>query len=548
MGDDSQAEVVEFLADPDTYGVEGPVERINTHISVVFLAGDRAYKLKRAVRFPYLDFSDPQDRCRFCHDEVTINRRTAPELYEGVEAVVRRADGTLALGGDGDPVDWLVVMKRFDQATLWETKARSGALTPADVNELADTVATFHQDAEVRRAGNGGEAIERIIRGNENELRRFVPAVFEPADVEHLTRACDHAWTKVRELLDHRALTGSVRRCHGDLHLRNICEIDGHPRPFDAIEFSADIAVIDVLYDVAFLIMDLEHHGLRPLANLVMNRYLSLTRDYEGLAAMPLFIALRAGVRAHVMASSMARAEDPGAAAEDARQFMDLALAAFKRPDPRMIAIGGLSGSGKSTLARRVAASVPPVPGAVHLQSDVVRKRLAGVAPETRLDEAHYAEDISQRVYGQMRHDAGRAVSAGYTVIVDATFLDAAQRHALEETAAESRVPFFGLWLHASMEEMERRLTSRRNDASDARVEVLHRQLRSDPTDIDWSPLCAGPSEEATFLNAMRIMNFERTVAAERRRGRNPAETKNESPRLEMENGPEARPTGTCPK
>ena len=294
--------------------------------------------------------------------------------------------------------------------------------------------------------------------------------------------------------------------------------------------------------------MDLEHHGLRPLANLAMNRYLSLTRDYEGLAAMPLFIATRAGVRAHVVASAMQHAARPEEAASEAQRFLDLAIASLDAEEPRLIAIGGLSGTGKSTLARQLAADASPVPGAVHLQSDIIRKRLAGVSPETRLSDTYYAEDVTQRVYGQMRHDAARALAAGYSVIADATFLDPVQRRGIEEMAAEADAPFVGLWLHASIQEMERRLEARRGDASDAAVDVLHLQLRSNPSDIDWIPVCAGPNEEATFRAAQRAINRRRNVAAAARPGRNRGKPDDHLPKLEAGNDPETRPTGTCPK
>ena len=226
----------------------------------------------------------------------------------------------------------------------------------------------------------------------------------------------------VRGLLDRRRANGKVRRCHGDLHLRNICLFDDKPTLFDCLEFSDALASIDVLYDLAFLLMDLEHRGLAEFANVVLNRYLDLTGEDDGLAAMPLFLSLRAAIRAHVTATAMdqaAAAERKQEPAAEARSYLSLA-ARLLRPRPRrLVAIGGLSGSGKSTLATALA----PAIGARVLRSDVIRKRLFGVTPETRLPAHAYAAEISRLVYETLRQRAAAALASGYSVIIDAVSL-----------------------------------------------------------------------------------------------------------------------------
>lgn len=546
----NQDEVIAFLSDPATHGIDAPVERITTHISEIFLAGDKAYKLKRAVRFPYLDYTDIARRKHFCEAEVAVNRRTAPDLYDGVVAVARGPDGKLSLGGagagaapggePGEAMDWLVAMKRFDQETIWDAMARRHAIAPANtpiitrsmVSALADVIAEFHLRAAPHRRNDGARSFGRVVDGVSAELTRYTPEVFSSDLVAQFDESIRHLQALAAPLLDRRGRQGRVRHCHGDLHLRNICQVDGVPTLFDAIEFSDDIAVIDVLYDLAFLLMDLEHRNLRPLANQLLNRYLSLTGDIAGLAAMPMLIAVRAGIRAHVTATAATAAPQHAATAapqqaaqdvpgantrqdearlDEARAYLGLALAALHAAPPRLIAIGGMSGSGKSTIARAVAPKFGPIPGAVHLQSDVIRKRLAGVAPETRLDELHYTPEITRRVYGRIGADAAAALKAGYSVIADATYLDPTSRSAIARVAEEAGAPFTGLWLQAAIPEMERRLEARRGDASDARVEVLRRQMTAGAEDLDWEIVDAGGDAEATAIRVAALLGLEKS-------------------------------------
>ncbi|MGB8274267.1 MAG: phosphotransferase, partial [Alphaproteobacteria bacterium] len=321
----SQDDVIAFLSRPETYGVTGPVERIDTHISAVFLAGEHAYKLKRAVAFPYLDFRTLESRRLACEAEVTVNRRTAPEIYEAARAVTRGAQGGLELGGSGEPVDYVVVMKRFGQDGLFDRLAERKALTEPLMTELADAIARFHRAAERTPAFGGKAGLGMVLAQNREAFARHGAAVFDRDATARLVNASDAALERAGPLLEARREHGYVRRCHGDLHLRNICLFKGRPLLFDAIEFSDAIACVDVLYDLAFLLMDLEHRLERGLANLVLNRYLAQAGasapDFEGLAALPLFLSCRAAVRAHVAADA-ARTQ-----ADEARQRGEIAAA-----------------------------------------------------------------------------------------------------------------------------------------------------------------------------------------------------------------------------
>jgi uncharacterized protein len=342
------------LSDGTSYGLPGTaVERIETHISMVFLIGERAYKLKRAVAFSYLDFSTTALRERFCRAELGLNRRTAPELYLGLRSITRRPDGVLAFGDGDNVVDWVVEMRRFAENDIFDRLAQSGRLTAGLMRDLTDVIAAFHAAAEVT-AGYGGRAgIAETIAGNDANLLLSCPPL-ERERAEALRAQSTTKLAAVGSVLDRRRERGRVRRCHGDLHLRNICLFQGRPTLFDCIEFSDGMACIDVLYDLAFLVIDLTHRGFGDLANLVLNRYLDLSPDSDGLPALPLFLSVRAAVRAHVLAAVYRR----NPAAETLREpqsYLSLAATLLQPHPPRLIAVAGLSGTGKSTLAQALA-------------------------------------------------------------------------------------------------------------------------------------------------------------------------------------------------
>ena len=503
-----QADVIAFLASPATYG-GAAVERIDTHAAVVCLAGQRAYKLKRAVRFDYLDFSTPERRRTSCEDEVRLNRRTAPDLYLGVLAITREPDGSLAIDGQGDPVDWVVEMRRFDQALLFDRLAGAGRLEVDAMAPLADAIARFHATAEPRRDHGGAAGMAWVVDGNADGLADFGADMLDPAAVARLIDASRVELARGRDRLEARRLDGFVRHCHGDLHLRNIVLLDGHPTLFDGVEFNDEIACIDVLYDVAFLLMDLWRRDLPHHANRVWNRYLGETDEIDGIALLPLFLSCRAAVRAKT-STTAARFQTDAAqrrATEDlARDYLAMAERLLRPLPPGLLAIGGLSGTGKSTLALALAPTFGPVPGAVVVRSDEIRKRLCGVGPLDRLGHEGYTPEVDARVYATLVERAGRIVRAGNCAIVDAVYARPEDRAAIERVAAEAAVPFVGIWLDAPEPLLVARVDGRVDDASDADAAVVRRQHTRDIGPLGgWSRLEASGSPDQVCASAQGI-------------------------------------------
>ena len=498
----SQRAVIDFLSKASSYGAATePVDIVETHVSLLFLVGDRAYKLKRAVKLPYLDFSTAEQRRVACEAELALNRRTAPNLYLEVRALTHDSDGGVGFGSAGPAVDWVVVMRRFDRAALFDELAKTHRLNASLMTELADHIAAFHQTAEQRPGYGGAAALAAVAETNHCCLMAARDAGFGSERINEIRQRSLERLAAVGALLDRRAAAGKVRRGHGDLHLRNVCLFEGKPTLFDCLEFSDELASVDVLYDLAFLLMDLKHRGLADFANLVLNRYLDLTGEDDGLAAMPLFLSLRAAIRAHVTAAGMERAAQlgaqPGMCAE-ACGYLELSALLLQPGSRRLVAIGGLSGTGKSTLAAALAPSLD----ARVLRSDVIRKRLFEVAPETPLPASAYTSQVSRRVYRTLRRKAADALDAGYSVIVDAVSLKPAERRSFRAVAEAVGVPFAGLWLAAPAKTMDRRLRVRRHDASDASPEVLAQQLRQDPGTIDWVCIDAAAGQEKCLAAA----------------------------------------------
>jgi aminoglycoside phosphotransferase family enzyme/predicted kinase len=482
------AEIEAFLADPATHG-GAPVEVVRTHAALVFLAGDSALKIKRPVTYDYLDFSRPETRRAMLEREIALNAPAATEIYGAMVPITREADGRLALGGTGAPVEWALRMRRFPAAAELSRVAASGGLDAGRDGGLAArlgaAVAAYHRAAP-RRDEDGAALIREIL----DELGRVLagmPDTFPLDRTAGFGAAAGRALDALAPLLRARARAGFVRRCHGDLHLGNIVLIGDRPVPFDALEFDERLGTMDVLYDLAFLIMDLRHRGLDAAANVVMNRWLQAMAEpahLDGLAALPLFLSVRAAIRAMVAGQRAAGAADAAAALAEARAYLAAAEAYLAPAPAQLVAVGGLSGSGKSTLGAALAPELGRPPGAVHLRSDLIRKRLAGVAETDRLPPASYTPESATAVYAALRAEAARALAAGQSVVLDAVHLRPEERAGTAAVAAAAGVDFAGFWLDAPAEVLIARVDARLGDASDADGAVVRRQL-------DWAGAAA---------------------------------------------------------
>ncbi len=452
---------------------------INTHIAQVFLIGDHAYKLKKAVDLGYLDFSTAEKRAWALRRELDFNRITAPDIYQAVVSVVRHSDGSLGFDGAGELLETVLRMRRFDpEAVLANTPDK----VQGDFAEtLGRQVAGFHAKADVRKGGAG--MLDYVVQSNAKHLRDL-SGVLGGDEVEALLAATQGEFDRRSGELDKRGAAGQLRRCHGDLHLGNILQENGRAVLFDCIEFNDTLSEIDVLYDLAFLLMDLVFRGQMAGASRVLNGYLDeAARSFgdqalRGLSCLPLFLSVRAAVRAHVTAhqGDVARA----------KAYVRAAHKHLTWPEPTLYVIGGLSGSGKSTLSRSLAPELGAPPGAVILRSDEIRKRLWGRGPREALPPEAYAEGQSERVYDRMMQDAALVLAAGSSAIMDAVFLKPEERALAEALGTETGAGLRGVWLEAPAPLMTARLRARTGDASDAGIEVLEEQLQRDPGPMTW--------------------------------------------------------------
>ena len=481
----AQAEVAAFLA-----GLAGAAP-IETHISAIFVGRETAWKMKKAVALGFLDFSSLEARGHFCRRELELNQPAAPGIYRDVVAVTRAPDGNLQQGGVGEVVEWVLRMAPVPAGDFLDRVAACGGLDDKLLDAMGDTVFTLHQVAPV--AGlDAPAAMASVLAGN---LRAARAAGLPEAIIAPLEASLQAGLARLAPLLAARAAEGRTRRCHGDLHLGNLCLWQGKPTPFDALEFDEALARIDTGYDLAFLLMDLDQQAGRAAANRVLNRYLARSGDYGLLGPLPLWLALRALVRAHVQA----------ARGRDGAKLLRAARAYLAPSPPLMIAVGGLQGTGKSTLARGLAPALGAAPGALLLRSDELRKRRFGLAPEAPLPPEAYAEEVSRAVHEELFIIAEVALRQGHAVALDAVFLDPHHRRHAAEIAARAGVPFQGFWLEAPMEILKSRILARRGDASDATIAVLERAAKADPGPIDWIRLDAAGEAQAAARKALGV-------------------------------------------
>ena len=459
-----------------------PVRLVETHISWVLLADALAYKLKKPVRLPFLDFTTLAVRRRFCEEELRLNRRLAPALYLDVVDVCDSPKGP-RFGGGGRVLDVAVRMRRFPDGALWSEMLAAGTLASRHIDAMAQRLSDFHRDVAVAPPGSAfGSAA-----GHECATRRLIEGV-EAWRAEATSPGTDIDWTALRAWLDgqqqalaplweQRRHDGRVRECHGDLHLANVLQLAGEATAFDGIEFDDALRWIDVLDDIAFLAMDLLAHGQRALAFRFVNAYLEASGDYDGLPALRFYMVCRALVRAQVTAIRERQGVDPAAGCGTS-DYLALAAALSGSADARLAITHGLPGSGKSFVSQGVIEAV----GAIRVRSDVERKRLFGLgALQSSRDHVAggiYDEVTTQRTYSRLHAVANVALGAGWPVVVDAAFLRRSERAQFAALAASLAVPFSIFDCRAALPLLRQRIEQRQAsgaDPSEADAAVLER-------------------------------------------------------------------------
>jgi aminoglycoside phosphotransferase family enzyme/predicted kinase len=463
-----------------------PIDVLETHISWVILAGDYAYKLKKAVNFGFLDFSTLQKRHFYCQEELRLNRRFAEQLYLDVVGIT----GSVTephINGTGEALEFAVKMRRFPQDCVLGELAARRRLLPEHIDEIVVLLAGIH--ATITRAGadtdfGRADNIHYWVLDNFAQIRTALqPEGVNPA-AARLEDWCQQEFEGIRAYLERRRQNGFIRECHGDMHLGNLALVDGRITPFDCIEFNPQLRWIDVMSEAAFLMMDLLDRGYTGLAYRFLNGYLQRNGDYAGLCLLRYYLVYRALVRAKVAALRLAQSTVQAASRAEARREFDgyigLATKWAETPRPFMLIMHGVSGSGKSWCAGRLTERL----GAIQLRSDIERKRLYGYQADAQtgsgVQAGIYTQAASDRTYSHLADLAGSVISGGLPVIVDAAFLKVVERQRFEKLAKSLAVPFGILHMEADVHTLTARIEQRRQaggDPSEAGIAVLKSQL-----------------------------------------------------------------------
>ncbi len=475
--------LIQALLQPGRYPDPAPrVELVQTHISWVLLAGDFAYKIKKPVTLPFLDFGTLDQRRTFCEVELRLNRRFAPRLYLDVVAITG-TPGNPRLGGPGDPIEFAVKMRRFDDDARLDRVCARGALTPEHLSELAQTLVSFHRDAAVApvasRFGAPAEILAPVLDNFEG-LHTLLPDPQWQNRLDALAAWSRAEFQRLQPRFAARKANGRVRECHGDLHLGNLALIDGRVTLFDCIEFNEAFRWIDVASEIAFTYVDLLDHRQPGLACWLLNEWLTDGGDHEAVPLLRFYAAYRAMVRAKVAAI---RAGQNGGDPREAQEYIALAERIAAPPQPRLVITHGLSGCGKTVASSRLLLDDPSAT-TLRLRSDVERKRLFGLAPQDKsaspVDGGIYQPQAHQRTYRHLQDLARQQLAAGWSAIVDAAFLKRAERAAFQALAAEMGVAFFILAPQAAPAQLRERIIARLrrgSDASEATLDVLDKQM-----------------------------------------------------------------------
>lgn len=494
--------LITALLKPDSYDhLVVECELIETHISWVILTGTFAYKIKKPVNLGFLDFSTLEKRHFYCKEELRLNSRLAPEIYLAVVPICGTHEQP-RLNGEGEAIEFAVKMMQFPQEAQLDRVLARDELQPIQIDEISRLIANFHQQIAVAGADSPYGDLEHIfqpVKENFIQIReRIVEAEYlEP--LSDLERWSESTFSSLRSVFKERKNEGYIRECHGDMHLRNLAWYRDALLVFDCVEFNPNLRWIDVISEVAFLVMDLQDHNQPQLAQRFLNAYLEYSGDYAGTAVLPFYLVYRAMIRAKVDAirarQAGIRKEEQAEAKNNFFDYLQLAQRYIQPAKPQLIITRGMSASGKSTLSQVLLESL----GAIRIRSDVERKRLFGMKAMEDAQAAHgegiYDAETTKITYTRMAELAGLVIEAGYSVIIDATFTKLEQRMQLQRVATEKQVPFVILELFASPEVLRRRIIERKKEVSDADLSVLNHQLAV------WDPLMENERSHAIKID-----------------------------------------------
>lgn len=459
--------------------VTEPIQLIQTHISYVLLTGDYAYKVKKPVNFGFLDYSTLELRKHFCEEELRLNQRGAAEIYLEVLPITQ-SDTQFELGGDGESVEYVLKMRQFPQGNLLLSLFEQGKLTKELMEDLGKVVAQFHAEATtddyIRSFGEILQ-IRQAFDENYQQTEKYIGGPQTQLQFEETQDYTDHFFAECRELFASRIKNNWIRECHGDLHLKNICYWQDKILLFDCIEFNEPFRFVDVMFDIAYAVMDLEARQRPDLANAYLNTYVEEIGDWEGLQILPLYLNRQSYVRAKVTSFLL---DDPGVPAaekekakETAAHYYTMAWQYTKPRQGKLILMSGISGSGKSTVAKKLARRI----GAIHIRSDAVRKHLGGVALRDRGGAELYTPEMTEKTYGRLLELGIKLAATGYPVILDAKYDREALRLDAIAQAQSHNLPLEILHCSAPEEVLRDRLVSRSGDITDATVDLLAGQL-----------------------------------------------------------------------
>lgn len=485
---------------------------IETHISWVILTGDYVYKIKKPVNLGFVDFSTLEKRKYYCEEELRLNRRLAPDLYLDVISLTGSGDHPV-LNGKDKAFEYAVRMRQFSQEMQLDHVLARNELRQDMIDSLAGLIARFHQQVEVAGINDMAGKPEQVyqpVRENFIQIRTRIQDKSKLDVLDAIEQWNEELFNRIKNSLAERKQHGFIRECHGDLHLRNLAWYDNKPLAFDCLEFNSDFRWIDVISEVAFLVMDLEDHKQPELAQRFLNRYLEYTGDYAGCRVLRFYLSYRAMVRAKVAAIRLSQSgttqQESNAAGDEMDSYLQLALSYKKQTKPFLIITRGMSASGKSTLTQPLLEKI----GAIRIRSDIERKRLFGITPDqdahAEPEQGIYRREATHKTYLKLLELSETIIDAGLPVIVDATFSTAEQRQLFKELATKKQVRFIILEFITSEETLKQRIRNRTQDVSDADIHILENQIKN------WHPLEQDEKTYSIPIHTEETFDIEKLV------------------------------------